>query len=87
MEAAAKLALILAFAGVALVGYATLVVPTRREEARLAVARQGFIDAQLRDAPFAVCGKGRTGFTWRTRQAQGKVCVGGFLGPSVSVWR
>lgn len=86
-ESVAKLVLIVTFGAVALVGYTVLIVPSRMEEARSAVAQRGYVVQELHEAPFGFCGKNRTAYLWRSRRARGKVCVGGFLGPSVSVWQ
>lgn len=87
IETMAKMAMLGGFTAVALVAYTTLVVPSQREEARMALAHAGYRDAVLQDAPGTFCGKNRTGFLWRTQRVRGKVCVGGFMGPDVSVWR
>lgn len=87
IDTTAKMVLFGCFGAVAFVGYVTLVVPSRMEEARRAVAQRGYVAQELREAPFGFCGKNRTAYLWRSRDARGKVCVGGFLGPSVSVWR
>lgn len=86
VEAMAKIYLIGCFAAVAFVGYVTLVVPARMEEARSAVSQRGYVVEEIQEAPFGFCGKNRTAYLWRSRQTRGKVCVGGFLDPSVSVW-
>lgn len=87
VETMAKMALIGCFAAVAFVGYFTLLVPARMEEARSALAQRGYVVEEIHEAPFGFCGKNRTAYLWRSRQTRGKVCVGGFLGPSVSVWQ
>lgn len=87
IETMAKIGLSGCFAAVAFVGYVTLVVPARMEEARSAVAQRGYVVEEIQEAPFGFCGKNRTGYLWRSRQTRGKVCVGGFLGPNVSVWQ
>lgn len=86
-EPVAKLAFLSALAAVGVVSYATIILPSLEDEARQALAHEGYQVEYFEAAAFPVCPKGRTGFLWRTADEQGAVCVGGFLPPTVSIWR
>lgn len=66
--------------------YIALVIPSRTTEARHALEATGRHVDELRPAPFTACMKNRTAFEWRAGQARGKICVGGFTKPKITVY-
>lgn len=67
--------------------YVTEVIPSRAAEARRALEATGRYVDELRPAPFAGCMKNRTAFEWRAGMTNGKVCVGGWMKPKITVYR
>ena len=71
---------------VVLVGAGLAQVPEQKRQALRALDRLGFHDAELHASLLTYCARHRIGWKWSTASANGQVCVGGLMPPSVSVW-